>query len=164
MVEKFRLFKIVAIAALLMFYLIANCAALDKAENSCCQLTVICDTGVAIADTAKQYEGVPTIWGGTTPSGFDCSGYTMHVFSKHGIDLPRTSDVQYEVGLPIGKNQLRPGDLVFFETYDVGASHVGIYIGNGQFLHASSSKGVIAVASLDHSYFVERYVGSRRYY
>lgn len=120
--------------------------------------------GVAIANTAKQYIGVPTLWGGTTSNGFDCSGFTMYVFAKNGIDLPRTADLQYDFGLPISKNQLRPGDLVFFETYGVGASHVGIYIGNGEFLHASSSKGVITVARLDNSYFVERYVGSRRYY
>lgn len=115
-----------------------------------------------ILNTALSYRGVKYRFGGASPSGFDCSGFVMYVFDKHGVKLPRTADKQYEVGKPIkGKNDLKPGDLVFFETYEKGASHVGIYQGNGQFVHASSSRGV-TVSGLSESYYAKRYLGARR--
>ncbi len=115
----------------------------------------------AVISTAKKYIGVPYVWGGTTPSGFDCSGYTKYVFAKHGINLPRTSAEQYNVGTYVAKANLKAGDLVFFTTYKAGPSHLGIYLGNGSFIHASSSKGVI-ISSLSNSYFAERYIGAKR--
>ncbi len=115
----------------------------------------------AIISTAKNYIGVPYVWGGTTPNGFDCSGYTKYVFAKHGISLPRTAAEQYNVGSYVSKANLKAGDLVFFTTYKAGPSHLGIYIGNGSFIHASSSKGVI-ISSLSNSYFAERYIGAKR--
>ena len=110
---------------------------------------------------AMQYMGVPYIFGGTTPYGFDCSGYVQYVFAQAGISIPRTADVQYEVGTPVNREELIPGDLVFFETYTYGASHVGIYVGNGDFIHASSSGGV-KISSLNASYYNSHYIGSRR--
>ena len=101
------------------------------------------------------------MFGGTTPSGFDCSGYTRFVFAKAGINLPRLADEQYMMGKSVSKANLQPGDLVFFETYEPGASHSGIYIGNGQFISATSSRGV-AVASLMGGYWGERYLGAKR--
>lgn len=110
---------------------------------------------------AMQYMGVPYIFGGTTPYGFDCSGYVQYVFAQAGISIPRTADVQFEVGTPVSSAELVPGDLVFFETYTYGASHVGIYVGNGDFIHASSNGGV-KISSLGSSYYSSHYIGSRR--
>ena len=115
-----------------------------------------------IISTAKQYLGVPYVWGGTSPSGFDCSGLVYYVFQQHGIHLNRTAATQYQHGTYVSKSNLRPGDLVFFQnTYKAGISHVGIYVGNGQFLHASSSQGV-TISALSNSYWSSHYYGARR--
>lgn len=116
----------------------------------------------AIIATAKQYIGVPYVWGGTSPAGFDCSGLIYYVFKQHGITLNRTAKTQYTHGSYVSRAGLKPGDLVFFQnTYTTGISHVGIYIGSDQFIHASSSKGVI-VSSLQNSYWSGHYYGARR--
>lgn len=111
--------------------------------------------------TAKQYIGVPYVWGGTTTSGFDCSGFTQKVFADLGYTINRTSQEQFSQGTPISKENLQIGDLVFFNTSGNGVSHVGIYIGSNQFIHASSSKGV-SIASLDSNYWKGRYMGAKR--
>ena len=119
-------------------------------------------SGSAIVATAKQYLGVPYVWGGSTPKGFDCSGLVQYVYAKHGISLPRTSKQQWTAGTAISKASLQPGDLVFFaNTYTSGVSHLGIYIGNGQFIHSSSSKGVI-ISELSNPYWSSHYHGCRR--
>jgi cell wall-associated NlpC family hydrolase len=115
----------------------------------------------AIIATAKRYIGVPYRFGGVTPKGFDCSGYVQFVFNQHDKTLPRAADVQYKTGKFVLRSQLQPGDLVFFTTYEAGPSHNGIYVGNGQFIHASSSRGVM-ISKLDDSYWKPRYHGSRR--
>jgi cell wall-associated NlpC family hydrolase len=113
----------------------------------------------ALTRSALRFLGVPYVFGGTTASGFDCSGFVQHVFAMLGIDLPRTADAQYDVGhRAVGGPH--PGDLVFFDTYG-GVSHVGIYLGNGEFVHASSSRGVM-VSHLSESYWAARYVGAKR--
>jgi cell wall-associated NlpC family hydrolase len=109
--------------------------------------------------SALRFLGVPYAFGGTTASGFDCSGFVQHVFAMLGIFLPRTADAQYDVGRPVTGGP-RPGDLVFFDTYG-GVSHVGIYLGRGEFVHASSSHGV-TVSHLSESYWAARYVGAKR--
>ena len=109
--------------------------------------------------SAMRFLGVPYSFGGTTTAGFDCSGYVQHVFAMLGIHLPRTADAQYEVGKRVA--QVEPGDLVFFETYTAGASHVGIYLGGGKFVHSSSSHGV-QVSALHDSYWAARYLGAKR--
>jgi peptidoglycan DL-endopeptidase CwlO len=114
-----------------------------------------------LIQSSFQYVGVPYWFGGSTPRGFDCSGFTRFVFSSVGVDLPRMADSQYSVGRPVSTDRLQPGDLVFFETYEPGPSHVGIYIGNSQFISATSSRGV-AVADLFGQYWGERYLGARR--
>jgi len=114
-----------------------------------------------IISIAMKYLGVPYVFGGTSPSGFDCSGYIQYVFNQAGISLPRTADVQYGVGKSVPMSKLQPGDLVFFETYEPGPSHVGIYLKNGDFVHASSYTG-ITVTSLYSSYYAPRYLGAKR--
>jgi cell wall-associated NlpC family hydrolase len=100
------------------------------------------------------------VFGGTSPSGFDCSGYTQHIFAMLGIHLPRTADAQYYSGNRI-RGQMSVGDLVFFQTYAPGPSHVGIYLGGGRFIH-SSSHGVM-ISRLADSYWSARYLGAKRF-
>lgn len=119
-------------------------------------------SGESIASSAKQLLGVPYVWGGSSPKGFDCSGFVLYVYNQAGFNLPRMADAQYKVGLPIRQKDLRPGDLVFFSTYEPGPSHVGIYLGNGDFIHASSGAGHIMITSLSKPYFMEKYLGARR--
>lgn len=109
----------------------------------------------------KKYIGTPYVWGGSTPQGFDCSGFLSYVFARNGKSLPRTVETIWNAGQPV--STLQKGDLVFFETYKTGPSHAGIYLGNRQFLHAGSSTGV-TISSLDNSYWSPRYLGAKRYF
>lgn len=117
--------------------------------------------GKEIVSRAAKYKGVPYVFGGTTTKGFDCSGYVQYVFKDCKAKLPRLADEQALQGIFVTQKQLRPGDLVFFTTYAAGASHVGIYAGDGKFWSASSSKGVI-LSSLKDDYWKQRYYGARR--
>jgi len=110
--------------------------------------------------SALRFLGTPYVFGGTSTSGFDCSAYVQHVFAMVGISLPRTADAQYDAGHPAVGGP-RAGDLVFFQTYAEGPSHVGIYLGKGKFVHASSSHGVM-VSNLSDSYWAARYLGAKR--
>lgn len=115
-----------------------------------------------IIRTALNLKGVSYRWGGTTPSGFDCSGFVQYVFRVNGISIPRAADSQYYDGDKISTSDLKPGDLVFFQTYESGPSHVGIYIGDNRFVHADFHDGIM-VDSLNESYYAERYLGARSY-
>lgn len=110
--------------------------------------------------TARKYIGVPYQFGGDTPKAFDCSGYLQYVFAQNGMKLPRTADLQYKLGQSMSAGKLEAGDLVFFTTYEPGASHCGIYLGQGEFIHASSSKGV-RIDKLNDSYWKTKYYGGK---
>ena len=114
-----------------------------------------------ITNTALKLVGVPYKWGGTTNKGFDCSGLIWYVFDKNTVHLPRTADLQYQAGKLVARDNLQQGDLVFFTTYESGASHCGIYLEKGKFIHASSRRGVM-VSNLADSYWKTRYFGARR--
>ncbi|CAM3936950.1 NlpC/P60 family protein [Alkalicoccus chagannorensis] len=106
---------------------------------------------------AKQQRGTPYVWGGTTPSGFDCSGLIQYAFEKNGEDLPRTVAEMWDHGETVSSPER--GDLVFFETR-TGPSHAGIYLGNNEFVHSGASTGV-TVTSMDNPYWSERYLGAK---
>jgi len=118
-----------------------------------------------IVRTATQYIGVPYQWGGESPdTGFDCSGLTMVVYQLNGLDLPRSSKQQWKAGRPVKQGQVAKGDLVFFATSGGNrVSHVGIYTGNGKFLHAPRKGRKIRIASLSNPYYKTRYLGARSY-
>lgn len=124
--------------------------------------TAIAADNEDIVDYAKKFIGTPYKWGGTTPQGFDCSGFLQYVFKEFNVQLPRRCADQFYQGESVDRNSLVPGDLVFFNTNNQGPSHVGMYIGNNEFIHASSSKGVI-ISNLDMSYYKTRYIGAKRY-
>ncbi len=119
-----------------------------------------------IVSVAQQYLGVPYVYGGSSPSGFDCSGFTMYVFAQVGISLPHGATSQLSYGTEVSRSNLQPGDLVFFQDYGAVASHVGIYIGGDQFIHASSSSGnsrCVTTSSLSESYYASHYLTARRH-
>ena len=110
-----------------------------------------------VVGVAMRYLGVPYVWGGSSPRGFDCSGLVMYAFAQIGISLPHSSYAQFNMGTPVSIGQLQPGDLVFF----TGASHVGIYIGGGQFIHAPHTGDVVKISSLS-GYYSSAFIGGRR--
>jgi cell wall-associated NlpC family hydrolase len=111
-----------------------------------------------VVGIAMQYLGVPYVWGGASPSGFDCSGFAMYVFAQVGVSLPHHAATQYGMGTAVSKDQLQAGDLVFFN----GLGHMGIYIGGGQFIHAPHSGDVVKISSLSDSWYARTWVGARR--
>jgi cell wall-associated NlpC family hydrolase len=110
-----------------------------------------------VVGIAMRYLGVPYVWGGASPSGFDCSGFVMYVFAQIGVSRPHSSYSQYGMGASVSMSQLQPGDLVFF----AGASHVGIYIGGGQFIHAPHTGDHVKISSLT-GWYASTFAGGRR--
>lgn len=117
--------------------------------------------GQAVCDLAAQFLGVPYVWGGTSPSGFDCSGLCQYVYAQLGIKIARVADDQMKEGVYVARDQLMPGDLVGFGSGGY-ASHIGIYVGNGMMIHAPHTGDVVKYTSIDSDYYASRFLGGRR--
>jgi cell wall-associated NlpC family hydrolase len=111
-----------------------------------------------IVTTALKYVGAPYARGGSSPAGFDCSGFVMFVYRRVGVSLPHNAEKQYRVGSAVARDRLQPGDIVFFDRL----GHSGIYIGNGRFVHATKPGDVVKVSGIDESWYRRRWVGARR--
>jgi cell wall-associated NlpC family hydrolase len=111
-----------------------------------------------VVGIAMQYLGIPYRWGGSSPSGFDCSGFVMYVYAQMGVSLPHNAAMQYGYGVPVSKADLQPGDLVFFD----GLGHNGIYIGAAQFIHSPHTGDVVKISSLDDAWYSARWYGAKR--
>src|SRR5207248_8021502 len=111
-----------------------------------------------VVGIAMRYLGVPYVWGGASPSGFDCSGLVMYAYAQMGISLPHYTGAQWNVGVPVSRSDLQPGDLVFFD----GLGHVGLYIGGGEFIHAPHTGDVVRIDSLSEGWYAATYDGARR--
>ncbi|WP_188205977.1 C40 family peptidase [Alkalibacillus aidingensis] len=135
-----------------------NSGTQNQSNQSSIQLTTASVSHDNVIATAKEYLGTPYRWGGQSPSGFDCSGFLQYVFSQHDISVPRTVNDIWNVTSPVSQPSV--GDLVFFETYKPGPSHAGIYIGDGQFIHAGLSNGV-TISNMSEQYWDSRYLGAR---
>jgi len=121
----------------------------DRRDNSVIRIAMAC-------------RGTHYVRGGTSRGGFDCSGFTRYVYAKYGISLPHSSAAQAGRGTAVSRSELKAGDLVFFQTYRRGISHVGIYVGNGNFVHAASRGRGVTVDALNSDYYAQRYRGARR--
>ncbi|HEY5973158.1 MAG TPA: NlpC/P60 family protein [Geobacteraceae bacterium] len=123
------------------------------------------EMGGIAARTAERFVGIPYRWGGdTVVDGMDCSGFVRAVYNLCGVNIPRTSAEQFRVGEGVARSELKDGDLVFFGAATDKINHVGIYVGDGRFVHAPRRGDEIKVSSLDEKYFAERFVGARRYF
>ena len=137
----------------------------QKKSEECLTPTGDRDMGVIAAKTAERFVGIPYRWGGNTVvDGMDCSGFVRAVFNLCGVNIPRTSGEQFQTGQGIDKSDLREGDLVFFGDSASRINHVGIFVGDGRFVHAPRRGDDIKVSRVDEAYFDKRFVGARRYF
>ena len=114
--------------------------------------------GHRAVEVAMKYRGAPYRWGSAGPSGFDCSGFVLHVYGQVGVSLPHNAAMQYQYGTPVSRDSLEPGDLVFFDRL----RHNGIYIGDGRFIHSRQTGKRVSVANLDDDWYRSHWVGARR--
>lgn len=140
-----------------------NNTANNSTNNNTANNTSSTAAGQQIVNTAKKYLGVPYVWGGASPSGFDCSGLVYYVLRSLGYSTYRTPADQYKQGIYVAKSDLQPGDIVYFHgTYKSGISHVGIYVGDGKFIHSPHTGAVVSYADLNSTYYTNHYYGARR--
>lgn len=118
--------------------------------------------GREIVETAAQLKGTPYLWGGMSSKGIDCSGFTYTAYRVHGVVIPRDADQQFEVGIPVKLAELQPGDLLFFGDSEKEITHVGMYMWDGKFIHASGSLGGVTVTKVDHPKYSAIFQGARR--
>ena len=152
-----------AIAAKQRVAEIAKATATAKKVGKTYHLTA--DDKKKLLDYAKFFKGGKYVWGGTTPKGFDCSGYVQYLYKKSNVNLPRTAWSQSKQGMPVAINNLEKGDLLFFLTdkkRGIPVTHVGIYIGNGEFIHAASKKKGIIISPITHGHYAKTFVSARR--
>ena len=142
---------------------IAKATVIAKKEGKSYHLTE--DDKKKLLDYARFFKGGKYVWGGTTPKGFDCSGYVQYLYKKHNVNLPRTAWSQSKQGMPVDKDHLEKGDLLFFLTdkkRGIPVTHVGIYLGNGEFIHAASKKKGIIISPITHGHYADTFVSARR--
>jgi cell wall-associated NlpC family hydrolase len=121
--------------------------------------------GAIAARTAERFVGIPYRWGGNNVvEGMDCSGFARAVYNLCGVNIPRTSAEQFRTGEGVDREGLRDGDLIFFGASESQINHVGIYVGNGRFVHAPRRGDDIKISSLDEPYFTRKFMGGRRYF
>jgi cell wall-associated NlpC family hydrolase len=121
------------------------------------------EPGNDIVTYSKAFLGKPYVWGASNGKSFDCSGFVLYIYKHFGVTLGHGADDQFATGKKVSKEDLKVGDAVFFTTYKKGASHVGIFIGDDKFIHASSSGGSVIITDLNTAYYKSRYIGARRY-
>jgi len=143
-------------AALLLATLLAACTPFRR------ETAAVPDAGAAALLAAESRIGAPYRYGGAGPEAFDCSGLVAYAYAKAGVDLPRTAAQQFAIARPVPRRDLRPGDLVFFRLSGRDVSHVGIYAGDGRFVHAPQTGGRVRMEDLDDDWFRERYAGAGR--
>ena len=121
-------------------------------------------SGREVVRVAQKYKGARYVWGGSSPKGFDCSGFTWYVYKKAtGMDITHGVEEQWHFGHSVGRGDWQPGDIVFFEnTFERGLSHVGIYMSGDDFIHAENEDTGVVVSSLDSDYYSKHYAGARR--
>jgi hypothetical protein len=118
---------------------------------------------MSVLKTAKSFLGIKYLYGGEGKDGLDCSAFVQKVYKEHGKKLPRTSNEQYRCGRAVTKQDLKPGDLVFFSDGNKTIGHVGIYLGNNKFIHASSGAHKVTITDLDKAYYKKHFMGGRRF-
>jgi cell wall-associated NlpC family hydrolase len=153
-VRSFRLIGVLALVS------VAGCAstAAKGSPDPPGAVTQLTRSQSRIVATALKYVGVPYARGGSSPAGFDCSGFVMFVFGRHGVALPHSAEAQYRLGSPVRRDRLQPGDIVFFDRL----GHSGIYIGDARFIHATKPGDVVKISRIDESWYRRRWVGARR--
>lgn len=140
-------------------------AELRRQSDTVRQKKPVGDMGGIAARTAERFVGIPYRWGGdTVVDGMDCSGFVRAVYNLCGVNIPRTSREQFQVGDNVARDNLKDGDLVFFGASADSINHVGIYVGDGKFVHAPRRGDEIKVSALEESYFSKRFIGARRYF